>query len=125
MNEIYWITRLQYFNGFSIGLLVVSAIITIGLVLGCLTCSDSTEEFIESIKEYTKILRISVCTIVLGVLMLVFIPNTKDAMMIYGLGGTIDYIESNKTAQGLPDKFIQAVDKYLDNELQDEKENKK
>lgn len=44
--------------------------------------------------------------------------------MIYGLGGTIDYIESNKTAQGLPDKFIQALDKYLDKELKDEKEDK-
>ena len=42
--------------------------------------------------------------------------------MIYGIGGTIDYIQQNKTAQGIPDKFFKAVDKYLDKELQNDKE---
>jgi hypothetical protein len=35
-------------------------------------------------------------------------------MMIYGVGGTIDYIKSNDTAKQLPDKVVSALDKYLD-----------
>lgn len=43
-----------------------------------------------------------------------FIPNTKEAYMIYGVGGTIDYIKSNEVAKQLPDKCIMALDKYLE-----------
>ena len=34
--------------------------------------------------------------------------------MIYGLGGTLDYIKSNEVAKQLPDKCIIALDKYLE-----------
>ena len=35
----------------------------------------------------------------------------NDALLIYGVGGTIDYVKSNKTAKQLPDKCIKALDK--------------
>ena len=44
-----------------------------------------------------------------------FIPTTNEALMIYGIGGTIDYIKSNETAKQLPDKYIKALDKWADN----------
>ena len=40
--------------------------------------------------------------------------------MIYCVGGTIDYIKSNKTAKQLHDKCIKALDKYLDNITKEE-----
>ncbi len=44
-----------------------------------------------------------------------FYPNTeRDIMLIYGIGGTVDYIKQNETAKQLPDKVIMAIDKYLD-----------
>ena len=125
MNEIYWITRFDYIYGVAQALLILSIITIMVLLMRCIAETDSIDEFVENIKKYIKIFRVTICVMVLGTLMLVFVPNTKDAFVIYGLGGTIDYIESNKTAQGLPDKFIQAVDKYLDNEIKDEKEEKK
>lgn len=124
MNEIYWITRFDYIYGVARVLLILSIITIMVLLMRCIAETDSIDEFVENIKKYIKIFRVTICVMVLGTLMLVFVPNTKDAFVIYGLGGTIDYIESNKTAQGLPDKFIQAVDKYLDNEIKDEKEDK-
>ena len=47
----------------------------------------------------------------LGVL---FTPTTKEMYLIYGLGGTIDYIKSNDKAKQLPDKCIDALDKYIE-----------
>lgn len=44
----------------------------------------------------------------------VFVPSTKSMYMIYGIGGTIDYIKSNDTATQLPDKVVIALDKYID-----------
>ena len=59
-------------------------------------------------------------------MMLVFIPTTKEMLLIYGVGGTIDYIKGNYTDKELPDKAVKALDKYLDEiskDKQDEKDN--
>lgn len=53
----------------------------------------------------------------------IFIPTTNEALLIYGVGGMIDYIKSNDTAKQLPDKCVKALDKYLDNLTKEEKEN--
>ena len=49
---------------------------------------------------------------------------TNEALMIYGIGGTIDYIKSNETAKQLPDKCIKALDKWADNLNEEKQENK-
>ena len=46
--------------------------------------------------------------------MAVFTPSTKDLYAIYGIGGVIDYVQSNETAKQLPDKAIEALDKWID-----------
>lgn len=43
-----------------------------------------------------------------------FIPSTKQAYTIFGIGGTIEYLKDNKTAKQLPDKAVLALDKWLD-----------
>ena len=54
----------------------------------------------------------------------VFVPTTKDAMLIFGVGGTIDYIKSNETINQLPDKCVNALEAWVDslteNESKDE-----
>ena len=54
---------------------------------------------------------------------LVFVPKTNEALFIYGVGTTIDYVDNNETIKQLPDKAVQALDKYLDSLNKDE-ENK-
>ena len=49
-----------------------------------------------------------------------FIPTTNEALMIYGIGGTIDYVKSNETAKQLPDKYIKALDKLAENLTKEE-----
>lgn len=41
--------------------------------------------------------------------------------MIYGVGGTIDYIKDNPTAKQLPDKYFKILDKWADEQLEKEK----
>ena len=49
-----------------------------------------------------------------------FIPTTNQALLIYGVGGTIDYIKSNDTSKQLPDKCVKALDKWVENLIKEE-----
>ena len=119
MEEIYWITRLGNIQGLSIILTSISGfflgIFLIGLLIN-MTEGDSTEFQIKAIKKIIPVLIISI----LGV---VFVPTTKEALMIWGVSGTIDYVKSNETAKQLPDKCIEALDKWVDS-LNDEEKKK-
>ena len=69
-------------------------------------------------REYKKWIRNAKrCAVIffVSVFINIFIPSTKQALLIYGVGGTIDYIKSNDTSKQLPDKCVKALDKYLDN----------
>ena len=49
-----------------------------------------------------------------------FTPTTNEALMIYCVVGTIDYIKSNDTAKQLPDKCVKALDKWVENLIKEE-----
>ena len=74
-------------------------------------CSTDGEEPSPIIK---KVFKGTLFAIVLGVVMTIFIPSTKNLLIIYGVGGTIDYLKENKDANKIPDKCVKALDKYLD-----------
>lgn len=110
MEEIYWITRLGNIQGLFIALAAISGGLIAGFTFALLiniSERESTEYQIKAIKRTIPILIISV----LG---MVFTPTTKEALMIWGVGGTIDYVKSNDTAKQLPDKCIEALDKWVD-----------
>ena len=118
MNEIYWLTRLDDVKVF---IAFIIAICVIGLAFAIATMIyNMDQDYDREIKQYnigkcwTK--RLGIIAIILGMITC-FVPNTKEAYMIYGLGSTIDYIQSNETAKQLPDKCIMALDKYLEEEL--------
>lgn len=116
MSEIYWISRLDYICGLFIALSIIFGVLTVvgGFVLIIMDKSDDDYPvLLKSVKKSTLILGCSL----LGV---IFLPNTKQAYMIWGLGGTIDYIKSNETVQKLPDKTVQCLDKFLDKYLNEE-----
>ena len=63
-------------------------------------------------------------TTIIITLLFIFTPTTKEALMIWGVGGTIDYVKSNDTAKQLPDKCIEALDKWVDS-LNEQENNRK
>lgn len=74
-------------------------------------------------KRIKKCFITALVTVVLCGIGLVFVPKTNEALLIYGVGTTIDYVDNNETIKQLPDKAVQALDKYLDS-LNKDSENK-
>ena len=134
MNEIYWITRLDIICLFLTLIAVFSAIATVILFfIGLLKRSDADiypeggqtwERHIETSKMCLHFAKRCAIAFFVSVFMNTFIPTTNDALLIYGVGGTIDYIKSNETAKQLPDKYIKALDKWADNLNEEKQENK-
>lgn len=116
MSEIYWISRLDYIcNLFIVLSIIFGTIVVAGgftLVLSDRSDNDSP--------TMLKIVKRSILILGFSLLGIIFLPSTKQAYMIWGLGGTIDYIKSNETVQKLPDKTIQCLDKFLDKYLNEE-----
>ena len=130
MNEIYWITRL---DAICCILICISALSPFVLLVSfyLALCSRNEAEtykeyhgcWDEYMREYKKWMRNAKrCAVIffVSVFINIFIPTTKQALLIYGVGGTIDYIKSNDTSKQLPDKCVKALDKYLDNLTKEE-----
>lgn len=132
MEELYWITRLGALNFLFNVIIFVSlvAIIILAVELFVIKKTPDNEDdknlelqvvtgkvhnenmsynFVK--KQFIRAFIVFVVSIVCNV----FIPTKNEALMIYGVGGTIDYVKSNKTAKQLPDKCIKALDKWADN----------
>lgn len=125
METFYWITRLDNILATVLGLIIIMAIMTIFacLVLMAIGMRDDDDDKRDKAKS-KKVLRITIPSILILFLVMIFVPSTNEAYIIYGVGGTMDYLKANKTAVGLPDKCIKAIDKWADNEINDTAETK-
>ena len=106
MNEIYWITRLDTIVLISIIISICSFVVFCVALISYYNDNEKTTSA-NVIKKVTPIL-------VISLLVTVFVPTKKDALLIYGIGGAIDYIKSNDTAKQLPDKCIDALDALVE-----------
>lgn len=121
MNELYWITRFSYIHGVGIFFMVISGV---ALALLIIMYFDAEEENCkEYIKICNKLFKITIPTFIISLIMFLFVPTTKEALIIYGVGGTVDYLKENPTAKQIPDKCIKALDKWVDG-LAEEKKDK-
>lgn len=115
MNELYWLTRLEYIQNFLVIVMSASGIATfISFTLWILS------EYEEEIRVTLLWLRCAFTTLVISSLIFVFVPTTKEAVLIWGVGSTIDYLQENETAKQLPDKCINALNDWVES-LSDKK----
>ena len=119
MNEIYWITRLDAICKFLTATAIVSFLIAMALIIFVCNRYEIDDESWDY-KRYMKCSTVCILVTIVSCVINVFIPTTNQALFIYGVGGTIDYIKSNDTAKQLPDKCVKALDKYLDNLTKEE-----
>ena len=117
MNELYWLTRLEYIQNF---LVIVMSVSSIVLFISCVLWLVS--ETVKDINESFLWLRCAFITLVISSLIFVFVPSTKEAVLIWGIGSTIDYLQENETAKQLPDKCINALNDWVES-LSDPKNN--
>lgn len=125
MNTLYWITVIGSLSKILIVLIGFGALSLIMWVISSANikyynddkCYEDEKRVWLEIKKFTK--PISIIGI-LSLFLICFVPSTKEALLIYGVGETLDYLKSNKTAKEIPDKAIIALDKYLDSFKEDE-----
>ena len=130
MNEIYWITRLTYICDFLTAVAVVSflisALMAIFAMCNRFEANDYEEGgkyyncYMQKFKMFLSYFKRFIFVTIIACLINFFIPTTNEALMIYGVGGTIDYVKSNETAKQLPDKYIKALDKWAENLTKEE-----
>lgn len=113
MLELYLISRLGIIHGIAVGLSILSILVVIGCYATVFgydwTLSDESK--IKVKRFANKLLWVFGFSLTFAVA----IPNTTDIYLIYGVGSTIDYIQSNPKATQLPDKCIDALNRWVDN----------
>lgn len=126
MEEIYWITRLDSISNTVITLTVISGIVAAIMTVVWLVCNSLAKNYVEKEfnESWAKIGKsfVTVCFPLFLICLVgnTFIPTTKEAYIIYGVGGTIDFIKSDQTAKQLPHKVVVAVDKYFEGQVTDD-----
>ena len=125
MNEIYWITRLdticKFLSAVAVVCFIISTVTGIFAMFNRFEADDYEEGgkyyncYMQKFKMFLNYFKRFIFVTIIACLINFFIPTTNEALMIYGVGGTIDYIKSNETAKQLPDKCIKALDKWADN----------
>ena len=122
MSELYWLGVLGNLHSLGECIAVLSFLAMLFLAFILVT---NTLEGYDKPPICLKLLKLSAVSTLIGFLMCVFIPSTKSLLIIYGVGGTIDYVKENKDANKIPDKCIKALDKYLDDALKEDKDKDK
>lgn len=118
MEEIYWITRLDAISAVATLCMIIGLAGTILAVICTLVgLTDDVEETPRI--EGRFLAKIFPAVLAIGIIIRVFVPTTKEALVIYAVGGGLDYLRADSTAQQLPKKVIDACDAYLDELLKE------
>lgn len=113
MSTLYWINVLDNINSLCIILFAISLILGIACFLVSLFYNEDEVSF--DYKGFIKIRNRIYAILIVSTLVIVFLPSKSQLYIIYGVGGTIDYLKENPTAKELPDKCIKALDTWVDN----------
>ena len=119
MSELYWLTRLDDIET----LLVVGIISGIILIMAGGIGSLIWAYDDDMMKKHIKMFKTGIVTLVIFGILKIFIPNERDAFLILGLGGTVDYLQNSEVAKGLPDKCINALDAWVESFTEENKNN--
>ena len=128
MSEIYWITRLNAISGWLITVSIISGIVIIFSTIFYFVFRDEYEQYgHDNDKNWMsfscKTFKVSTPIFVLLSILTILVPTTNEAMLIYGVGTTIDYVKQNNTLQQIPDKCINALDAWVDSLTKKESKN--
>lgn len=113
ISHMYWITRLSLIHDAFLFVFIVATIVASITGVIVLLIGDDKDDC-AFFKHVKKLFITAIVAVVLNGIGLVFVPRTSEALLIYGVGTTIDYVDNNETIKQLPDKAVQALDKYLD-----------
>lgn len=123
MFEIYLISRLTAIQDLFCIIAALDFIFFVCSVACLFVCrtdekkaigTEKEDEYRQNTKLSKKFVRWTSSILVISVIATTLIPTTNEALLIYGVGNTVDYIKSNPTAKQLPDKCVKALDRWVD-----------
>lgn len=120
MKEIYWLSRLDGILTASGALLTLSGVAIVAIVI--LSLIDGEDELLMSAEWRRKLLNRSVIICIITSLICSFVPSSKTAMTIWGVGSVIDYVQENNSLREFPDKCLKALEVWADSLNEEEKE---
>lgn len=112
MSEIYWITRLDYINIWLFIFSLISGIIMVVLTIFYIIAKSEYDE--SGIKNAKSVLKPSTIVFFICLPLTILTPTKDEALLIWGVGSTIDYVKENETIKQLPDKCINALDAWVE-----------
>lgn len=126
MDEFYWFTRLDSINSMSYIFMIVSGVFFCTALLFYIV--GKVAKNYDFIDDETKVLigltkkgiKICISIFMISMLLNIFVPTTKEAFVIWGVGGSIDYLKSNEKIIQLPDKCIEALDKFIEEYVEED-----
>lgn len=100
---------------------IVWTVTAILSIVGEATINDRysawTEENVALVKRIRNtMLKIFIPLLTLGA----FLPNSKQAAIIFSVGQTIEYVKGNEKLKELPDKAVMCLDKFISEYLEEE-----
>ena len=116
MSTLYWINVLGSLNDVCMIIFEISVLFGITFFLVTIFHKDDIKEDLSKVgyKRFVKVRNTNYIVLIISTLVLVFLPTKNQLYIIYGVGGTIDYLKDNPTAKELPDKCIKALDILVD-----------
>lgn len=117
MSTLYWINVLGNFYELCMIIFVISALLGITFFLATIFHEGDIKADLSKVgyKRFVKVRNTNCIVLIISTLVLVFLPTKNQLYIIYGVGGTLDYLKENPTAKELPDKCIKALDTWVDN----------
>lgn len=117
MSTLYWINVLGNLSDVCMIIFTMSALLSLVFFLVTIFYENEIKADLSKVgyKRFVKVRNIASIAFIISTLAYVFIPSRSQLYMIYGVGGTIDYLKENPSAKELPDKCIKALDTWVDN----------
>lgn len=112
MRELYWLSVLSNARELVIGFTIMFSFIVMTILIAYIITS-----FAQRCQENRRIKGLlikSIVSLILLTLLSSFLPSKKDLYLIYGVGKTLDYLQSNEDAKELPDNVIKALNKLAE-----------
>lgn len=117
MNELYWISVIGKLNTLFWVMFGIS--VFAGMVLLILYFFSDCES------EYAKLrkpIKLTIINLIVWVLGGIITPGRNEAYVIYGAGVIVDYCKGDSKVKEIPDKAIDALNRYLDSIKENEKD---
>lgn len=116
MSELYWISIISKLHVICHLLFTISAILSAVQIMAIIACRDEVP------KNSGKRTKLSIITTIIFGLGIILTPSKDEAYLIYGAGTIMDYCKGDQRVKEIPDKAIDALNRYLDSIKENEKD---